>query len=166
MAFWSEMGVGYFGQRELYFFDDGEEGLPRPSIIEWNKKSFWTERWPENRPGQLLFFAETCFGDQIGFSSHDGVFSVQLCCFDTGENFLITQSFPTLFEKVLAEPDVFVALDTLTEVRTRLGPLPDGMHYAPIVPPLLGGSSRPLNYHFETPDVHLITAVAVLKQSE
>lgn len=160
VAFWSEMGVGYFGQRELYFFDDGEGGLPRPSIIEWNKKPFWAERWPEYRPGQLLFFAETCFGDQIGFSSHDDMFSVLLCCFDTGENYLVTQSFQTLFEEELAEPHFIYDPDRLAAIKEKLGPLPDGMHYAPIVPSLLGGSSHPRNYHFETPDVHLMTAIA------
>src|SRR5438046_1188706 len=57
VAFWSEVGAGYFGQRELYFFDDGEGGMPRPSILEWNKQAFWSQRWPRYRPGQLVFFA-------------------------------------------------------------------------------------------------------------
>lgn len=166
VAFWSEMGVGYFGQRELYFFDDGEGGLPRPSIIEWNKKPYWAERWPGYRPGQLLFFAETCFGEQVGYGiTDDNEFAVELCCFDTAENYRVTESFRTLFEEILGEQHVFVDLDVLASVRESLGPLPDGMHYAPIVSPLLGGSSHPRNYHFETPDVHFITAVAILKQS-
>ncbi len=163
IAFWSEMGAGYFGQRELYFFDDGEGGMPRPSIIEWNKKPFWVERWPENRPGQLLFFAETCFGEQIGFSSHDDMFSVHLCCFDTGENYLVTQSFQSLFEEELAKQHVFVDPDILDAVSQALGPLPGGMHYAPIVSLMFGGSDHPSNFHFESPDVHLITAIATLK---
>jgi hypothetical protein len=122
------MGAGYFGQRELYFFDDGEGGLPRSSIIEWNKKPFWAERWPGYRPGQLLIFAETCFGDQVGYSSHPDIFSVHLCCFDTAENFLVTQSFRSLFQETLAEQHAFVDPDTLAEVTESLGPLADGMH--------------------------------------
>lgn len=165
-AFWSEVGTGYFGHRELYFFDDGEGGMPRPSILEWNKRAFWAERWPENRPGQLLFFAETCFGEQIGFSSHDDMFSVHLCCMDTAENYLVTQSFQTLFEETLAESQVFVDADILAAVRETLGPLPEGMHYAPIISPLLGGSDDPRNFHFEPPDVHLITATATNRQLE
>lgn len=165
-AFWSEVGAGYFGERELYFFDDGEGDMPRSSILEWNKKAFWAERWPENRPGQLLFFAETCFGEQIGYSSHDDMFSIHLCCMDTAENYLVTQSFQTLFEETLAEPHVFVDADILAAVRESLGPLPDGMHYAPIISPLLGGSDHPRNFHFEPPDVHLITAIAAKQQME
>jgi hypothetical protein len=165
ITFWSDIGVGYFGQRELYFFDDGERGFPRSSIIEWNKKAFWEERWPENRPGQLLFFAETCFGEQIGYSRHNDIFSVHLCSFDTAENYLVTQSFQALFEDILAEPHVFVEPTLLSKVRKSLGPLPDGMHYAPIISPLLGGSAHPRNYHFESPDVHLLAAVAAIQQS-
>lgn len=162
--FWSQVGAGYFGQRELFFFDDGEGNIPHSSIIEWNNRSFWAERWPENRPGKLFFFAETCFGEQIGFSSHDGMFSIHLCCMDTAENYLVTQSFQTLFEEVSAERHVFVDTDILEAVRESLGPLPDGMHYAPIISPLLGGSHHPRNFHFEPADVHLITAIAAIRQ--
>ena len=45
----------------------------------------------------------------------------------------------------------------------RLGELPPGMHYAPILSPLAGGTRDPDNHHFETPNVHLRTSIAMYK---
>ena len=67
VSFWREIGAGYFGDRVLYFFGDQVEGAPRDSLLAWNGKDFWRSIYPLPRDGGPVFFAETCFGDQLGF---------------------------------------------------------------------------------------------------
>lgn len=136
--FWQQAGAGYFGQRILYFFSDNEYGAVRDSLVAWNKKDFWREIYPPAVQGGPIFFAETCFGDQIGFRLVEGKYIYILFCIDTFDAFVIAQSAKELFE--LLAQDSFALVDEARyhSVSQRLGCLQAGMHYAPLVSPLIG----------------------------
>ena len=160
--FWLNVGSGYFGtRRELYFFGDGREPEPRDSLVQWTNKDFWEVVCPAPHAGGPLFFAETCFGDQIGFRWNEGAPYAILLTVDTFEAFIIANEFGLLFSEILSQPDQLIDPELLKGVVERLGPLPSGKHYAPIVSPLLGASGRPSNFHIESANVHLRTAIAM-----
>src|SRR5437870_13900527 len=62
LEFWNSFGAGYFGERELYFFSEGDDKA-RDSLFEWNQKDFWNDVLPIWSAGRPLFFAETSFGE-------------------------------------------------------------------------------------------------------
>ena len=65
-TFWSVVGAGYFGRdRDLYFFGDGRTPMDRAPLVEWNRKDVWDDIYPKPKDGGPLFFAETCFGEQL-----------------------------------------------------------------------------------------------------
>src|SRR5262245_30821461 len=57
--FLTEVGSGYFGNRQLYFFGDGKTPAPRDSLVAWNKMDWWEEIFEKPRKGGPFFFAET-----------------------------------------------------------------------------------------------------------
>lgn len=74
--------------------------------------------------------------------------------------YFVGEPFDRLFREVLIRRHALVELSHLKRVRKALGRIPDGKHYATIVSPLLGGTSRTSNWHFETAKVHLVSAAA------
>jgi hypothetical protein len=157
--FWTELGSGYFGDRELFFFGDGSTQSPRDPLVAWNAKDFWSEIFevPNLRP---IFFAETCFGYQIGWRYENGQPVIELFSPDTFKVFSITDNVDDLFARVLAVRHSLARPGPLVK---ELGNLPDGMHFAPILSPLLGGKQILGNMHAETPNVHLRVSLATLK---
>lgn len=157
--FWREFGAGYYGDRALYFFGSGTKEEPRDSLKEWNGKDFWRTIYPSPIEGGPVFFAETGFGDQLGFRWEAGKCIYILFLVDTFESFVIAGDDAQLFRETLSDRYALVDRGRYESVRARLGPLQTGMHYAPILSPLLGGGGEPENFAFETPKVHFATAV-------
>ena len=157
--FWAQVGSGYFGDRELYFFGDGTKPQPRDSLMNWNNEDFWVEIFdtPELRP---IFFAETCFGYQLGWRYEEGRTVFELFSPDTFKVFIVADGATELFQNVLNERYSLAMPDSLVKA---LGHLPDGMHFAPIQSPLLGGKNLLSNMHTETPNVHFRVSLATLK---
>lgn len=158
--FWSQVGSGYFGDKILYFFGDGMSQQPRDSFIDWNKRDFWQGVYPPAKDGGPIFFAETCFGDQVGFRFEGGRHIYIMFCVDTFDAFVVANSAIELFESVLAGKYALFDEVRFEAVYNKLGGLQSGMHYAPIVSPLLGGGGEADNFCFETPSVHFRTAIA------
>ncbi|UQV47748.1 SMI1/KNR4 family protein [Janthinobacterium lividum] len=161
-AFLQQAGGGYFGRNDLYFFADGEAPAPRDSFQEWNRKDFWADIFPRPADGGPVFFAETCFGDQLGYRRDGDRFIFILFAIDTFESFVIALSAKELFEQVLTERFALVDPQRLLALENRYGVLLRGMHYAPLASPLLGGSGAADNFCQETPNVHFRTALATL----
>ncbi len=159
--FWRSFGSGYFGRRELFFF--GEASASRDSLIEWNAKDFWNGINPPPSSGGAVFFAETCFGEQIGFRWVNGSCQAVLFVVDIFETFRMADDFEELFSAVLKERNAINDPQLTDALIERLGMVQPGMHYVPIVSPLLGGSNHPENFHLETANVHFRTAVATRK---
>jgi hypothetical protein len=172
--FWSEVGWGYFGDRTLYVFGEpdfcasgsgGSDGpMPRDSLLGWNGKDFWDDiakvfPMDTRRP---FYFAETFDGVQLGhrYEAAGDRYTVELFVVDTFQAFVAADSFEELFRDVLVERAALGDPEHTGNMLRRLGPLPDGMHYAPIVSPLIGGTTDPANHHFETPNVHFRTSLA------
>ena len=160
LAFWNEMGSGYFGERMLYVFGDEVLKRPRDSFQDWNTKDFWAKIYPFPREAAPGFFAETCFGNQIGFRWEGDQVIYLLFCIDTFEAFVIARSDSELFEEVLGDQYAFEEEGRLRAVRKALGDLRDGMHYAPVVSPLIGGENKVENICLETANVHFRLAMA------
>lgn len=157
--FWREARAGYYGDRMLYVFGSGAPGEPRDSLQEWNGKDYWKALYPAPAEGGPIFFAETCFGDQIGFRWDGGQCIYLLFLIDTIESFVIANEDAQLFGGVLRDRYALVDRARYEGVRGKLGPLQTGMHYAPIVSPMLGGGGEVDNFAFETPKVHFTTAI-------
>jgi len=161
--FWNEQGSGYFGERALYFFGDGSKEQPRDSLMSWNGKDFWREIYPSPREGGPVFFAETCFGDQLGFRWEDNQCLYILFCIDTFDAFLISRDGAELFNTILADRMSLLDEARYKSVCGHFGSLPLGMHYAPIVSPMVYGTGELENLCLETPNVHFRTALATFK---
>jgi hypothetical protein len=159
-AFWGEVGSGPFADGELYVFGrDADEA--RESIADWNRQAFWRDVLPAPSGGGPLFFAETCFGDQLGFRyRQDGTCIPVLFALATVELFVMASDFGRLFPEVLT--DRFAVLDPehLAAARQGVGPLSAGQWYCPIVSPLVGGSARPHNFTAMTPKAVAVATVA------
>ncbi len=158
-SFWREIGSGYFGDRMLYFFGDDQKNLPRDSFKIWNEKDFWRLVYPAPKQGGPVFFAETCFGDQLGFRWESGECLFVLFVVDTFEAFVVAKNGAELFEMVLGDRYALVDIERHSGVVSQLGELPPGMHYAPLLSPMLGGTGVSENFCVETPNVHLRTAI-------
>lgn len=159
ILFWKEFGSGYFADKILYVFGDNSQ-QPRDSFIKWNKKDFWKSIYPSAKDGGPLFFAETCFGDQIGFRQEDGEFVFILFCVDTFDAYIISKNSEEFFSELLSDKYSLLDEERYKTVFKKLGELEMGMHYAPIVSPLFGGKGDAENFAFETPNVHFRSAVA------
>jgi hypothetical protein len=130
-------------------------------LIKWNQADFWPDLLDAPGDGGPVFFAETCFGDQLGFRVEKGEDDAVHFAVDTIELFVVADRFSDLFTTVLSEPHALVDARRLERLRSKLSPVPDGMHYSPIVSPLVGGSDKTSNFHFESPNVHLRSSLAV-----
>jgi hypothetical protein len=106
----------------------------------------WRAVYPPASSGGPIFFAETCFGDQIGWRNSEGVDTPVLFTPDTFETFVLAKSMSELFDRVLADPFAVVDPDRWGQVRAIHGELRPGNHYAPVVSPMVGGSDRPGNF--------------------
>ncbi|OEZ46608.1 hypothetical protein JAB1_50910 [Janthinobacterium sp. MP5059B] len=157
-----QVGGGYFGSNDLYVFGDGDGPAPRDSFQDWNRKDFWPDIFPCPAEGGPVFFAETCFGDQLGYRYDGNSVLYVLFAIDTFEAFVIAHSAQELFEQVLTDPFALVDARRLLALESRQGPLRQGMHYAPLSSPLLGGGGTADNFCQETPNVHFRTALAAL----
>jgi len=160
IAFWEDIGAGYFGDKVLYVFGDESVKQPRDSFKDWNKKDFWQLVYPSPKDGGPVFFAETCFGDQLGFRWDGDQLIYILFCVDTFEAFAVAENGTELFEYLLSDRHALLDKQRFIAVHERLGPLQNGMHYAPIVSPMLGGQGDVENFCFETPNVHFRTAIS------
>ena len=152
--FWSQIGGGYFADRELYVFTDADDG-PRHSLVAWNSLDVFRSMFPRRPEGPPVFFAETCCGMQLGFHWEDGNAVACLLDIESFEMFRAAETMHELFASILCDRYALVDPELLPQLKERLGLLPDGMHYAPIVSPLLGGSMRVENHDFEPARVHL-----------
>lgn len=156
---WSHLGSGYFADGELYVFG-ALAPAHRESVVTWNISDFWRRIFPAPTNGGPVFFAETCFGTQIGFRWEKGTAVGCALDVDALELFRLSNSLDELFSCVLADRYALTDPELLRGVVDRLGPLPEGMHYAPIVSPLVGGALAVSNYEIETRNVHLRTSIA------
>ncbi len=170
LEFWSDVGTGYFGSKQLYFFGDERSKNIRDTLLAWNKKDFWGEILPLPHEGGAVWFAETAFGDQLGFRHTDGDgVEIVLFVIDTFNVYTVSHDFRKLYSEVLAKFNALVEPDFSDSLIRQHGLQPDGMHFAPIVSPLVGGSADVKNIHFETPNVHFRTTIALyqsLNQSQ
>lgn len=163
--FWTEVGTGYFGHnRDLLFFGD-DDGTPgkREGLVAWNSRPFFREIGPLPEAGGPLFFAETCFGVQIGMQRINGRMAAIFFDVDCYESFVLTSDIASLFKGPLADCAAITDPARLQRVMSHLGPLSLGQHYAPIVSPLVGGSDEVVNFSVQDPTVHFTTAVAIRK---
>jgi hypothetical protein len=158
VEFWREVGGGYFGIRTLYVF--GGEAHSRGTVMDWNTREYWARLFPSPRVGGPVFIAETCFGLQIGFRWEAGVPVGCMLDVDTLTMYRVEGRFDDMLEREFAERQSFLDPDLHADVAARLGPLKVGMHYAPLVSPLVGGLHAAGNYHVEAPDLHLRGAIA------
>lgn len=160
LRFWNASGFGFFGEGQLFFFGREELACPLDPLLEWNKKAFWSGVRPLPSVGGPVFFAETCFGEQFGFRWKGSSCEVVLFVVDTFETFRVADDISTLFSSVLIEPDAIIDAERLAAVTKRLGKLPLGSHFAPILSPQMGGSGDASNFSIQTPNVHFETEIA------
>lgn len=161
-TFWREVGAGYFGDRVLYFFGDRVEGAARDSLLAWNEKNFWRNVYPPPQDGGPVFFAETCFGDQLGFRREkSGEVVYVLFSVDTFDAFSVVRGEGKLFSQILTNRYALLDESRYDAVRSALGIPAAGMHYAPLISPMLGGAGAAENFRLETPNVHFRTAIAI-----
>jgi len=160
VAFWQEVGCGSFAEGELYFFGrDADE--TRESLADWNRQPFWREVLPPPQEGGPVYFAETCFGDQLGFRYRpDGACIAVLFTLATVELFVVAPEFGRLFPEVLTDRFAVTDPEQLAAAKQGVGVLAPGQWYCPIVSPLVGGSAQPHNYTAMTPKTFAAVAIA------
>jgi hypothetical protein len=160
VAFWREVGCGTFADGELFFF--GRDAIAgRESLVAWNRQPFWKEVMRAPSEGGPVFFAETCFGDQIGFRySSDGACLPVLLALATVELYRMAPDFGQLFPEVLTERYAITDPEHLAAAREGVGALPPGHWYCPIVSALVGGSAKPSNFMAMTPTVFASVTIA------
>lgn len=164
VEFWGEVGCGPFGGGELYFFGQGGPADLREGLVAWNNRPFWRELFPPPKEGGPVFFAETCFGDQLGFRHAEGGRCVPvLLSVATVELFRMAEGFDRLFEEVLVERFAVTDPEHLEAARRGAGPLPEGQWYCPVVSPLFGGSASPTNFMVMSPAAFMAATVAEWK---
>ena len=149
---WTICGSGYFGDRSLFVF--GERAWYRDDICSWNKMPFFTEAFPSSLKSRPFFFCETCFGGQIGFRRDGNKTIFELFIIDTYEMFVVADSDEKLVTE-LSVPHPFIDRERFLAVRTALGQLGDGMHYAPVLSPLMGGDGRVSNFASMPANIHM-----------
>jgi hypothetical protein len=160
VAFWREVGCGAFAGGELVFF--GREGDPPPgSLVGWNREPFWRDLLPIPTDGGPVFFAEDCFGSQLGFRyTPEGVCLPVILTLGTVTLYKLAPEFARLFEEVLIERAAITDPEHLAAAREGVGDLPPGHWYCPIVSPLVGGSARAGNFTAMTRRAFAATTIA------
>ena len=166
LEFWDRVGSGYFGANDLYFFGDGSVQMPRESIFEWNNRKFWHSIYPKPKDGGPFFFAETCFGDQIGFRYENDKIIILLFVIDIFESFVLSHDFDHFFSGVLNDKYALVEPSLLNSVNKKFGHVTDGMHYSPIISPMIGGNLDSDNFTMETPSIHFAQAIEIYKTTK
>jgi hypothetical protein len=156
-AFWSIAGSGVFGSGELYVFGEAESDLPGPEFLSWNARPEWRRIYPPPAFGGPLFFAQTSFGNQLGFRWEDGVAVPILFLTDTVETFRVAADMMEMFAEVLGSSELDDP-EKSARARAQLGLVPPGEHYVPDLSPLLGGTGE--SFHVEGAAVHLAAAIA------
>ena len=126
---WTVAGCGYFGDRTIFVFGGDRTCEVRDSIVAWNSKDFWRNIYPSPSEGGPLFFAETCFGHQIGFRYENGKAKYVLFSVDVFDAFLLAESASEFFDDVLGERYSIIDPSLLEGVRQKLGLQPPGWHY-------------------------------------
>jgi hypothetical protein len=114
VRWWEEVGSGYFANRELYIFSEEKNG--RDSLVEWNSNDFWRVLFPPPVDGGPIFFAENCFGNQLGFRYDGGRAIGYLLDADTFEAYRVSEDLHDLFTQVLTERYAFTNPDLLKAV--------------------------------------------------
>jgi hypothetical protein len=163
IEFWSEVGSGFFGDRELYVFGLDE---PKGNLVAWNGLKHWRDIFPSPADGGPVFFAETCMGVQIGYRWEAGRPIGVLFDLDAFDMFGATGSFEGFLARDLASRDALPDVSILGPIKKALGGLEEGQHYSPLVSPRIGGSSSPDNYQVEDRLVHLVTSLAMWKATK
>jgi hypothetical protein len=160
VEFWRLIGCGAFADGEFYLFGTGERGEWRDSLVAWNNKPFWRDWFaPPNKRGPL-FFAETCFGYQLGFHYEKRRCVPTLFAISTMETYILADDFGKLFDQVLTERFAVIEPDHLNAARQGAGQLPKGKWYCPALSPLLGGSGAPGNWLVMSPSAYVKCAFA------
>jgi hypothetical protein len=153
--FWLRVGAGMFGDGELYIFGDESAWLPEPQLIQWNALAPWRPVYPEPRKGGPFYFAQTAFGDQLGFRWENKVALPELFMPETVESFVLAADLEELLCELLVTPGALCEAERLTAARTQLGPIPPGKHFVPV--PSSNGSAP--SYRVEPAEVHLAGAI-------
>jgi hypothetical protein len=160
VAFWRDVGSGSFADGELYFFGQ-EETATHESLVSWNRQPFWRDLLPVPNEGGPVFFATTCFGDQLGFRyKPDGKCLPVLFSLATVESYILAPEFGRLFQEVLTDRYAVTDPEHLLAARQGVGELPAGKWYCPIVSPLVGGSASAGNFMAMTPKAFAATTIA------
>lgn len=155
--FWLRVGAGAFGDGELYIFGDEAAGLPEPRLLEWNAAALWRPVYPEPKKGGPFYFAQTPFGDQLGFRWENGIALPELFLPDTVESFVLAADLDELLCDLLVTPGALCDSDKLARVRAQLGPIQAGRHYVVDTSP----NGKPTGgYHLESADAHLAWAIS------
>jgi hypothetical protein len=164
--FWLRVGAGTFGhgEGELYVFGDEASGLPAPEIVEWNAAPWWRSIYPEPRDGGPFFYAQTPFGDQLGFRWERGVALPELFSPDTMEVFLLGKDLEELLTELLVAPGALCDSERLYRARQQCPFVPQGNHLVPDESPLLGGKDD--SFHVESPEGHLESALAAWRKAQ
>jgi hypothetical protein len=156
--FWLRVGAGVFGNGELYVFGDAAASLPGPEVISWNSSAPWRPLCPAPDKGGPFYFAQTPFGDQLGFRWQNGVALPELFLPDTVESFVLAADLDELLCELLVTPGALCESEKLARATAQLGPIPPGKHFVPDVSPIRGGKDGP--FHIETAQVHLAGAIS------
>jgi hypothetical protein len=162
--FWLRVGAGSFGHGELYVFGDEASGLPAPEIVEWNASPWWRSLYPEPRNGGPLFFAQTPFGDQLGFRWEQGIALPELFSPDSMEVFVLGRDVEELLTELLVTPGALCDPERLYRARQQCPFVPQGNHLVPDESPLLGGKDD--SFHVENPEGHLEGAIATWNKAQ
>jgi hypothetical protein len=123
----------------------------------------WRDLFPPPSQGGPVFIAETCFGDQLGFRWDGDRCLFILFSMDLFDSFVLSESPDGFFSDVLGRRGSILEEEVLGGVKRRLGRVRDGMHYVPIVSPMVGGSARPDNYILGRRRVHLVDSIALFR---
>jgi hypothetical protein len=162
--FWLRVGAGVFGRGELYIFGGAASGLAGPEAVEWNAAPWWRSINPAPADGGPFFFAQTPFGDQLGFRWHEGVALPELLTPDTMEVFVLGRDVEELLHELLDTPGALCDQERLYRARQQCPVVPPGHHLVPDESPLLGGKDD--SFHVEPPEAHIERAIAAWKKSQ
>jgi hypothetical protein len=155
--FWLRVGAGAFGDNELYIFGDDTAGLPGPTILEWNSVAPWRPLYPEPSDGGPFYFAQTPFGDQLGFRWQKNVAVPELFVPESVESFVLAADLDELLCDLLVTPGALCESDGLAQARGQLGSIPPDQHYVADPSP----NGKPAGtFHVEPAEAHLTGAIS------
>jgi hypothetical protein len=154
--FWLRVGAGLFGDGEIYVFGDESTLMPDPELMRWNALAPWRSLYPEPREGGPFYFAQTAFGDQLGFRWENKVALPELFLPETLESFVLAADLEELLCDLLVTPGALCESDRLVRARGDAGPISPGRHY---VPDLVNGKPSG-RFHIESAEAHVSAAIA------